>query len=68
MLTEASLKIRQNTSDEISHVKTLWKPSLACLRKRREAVANGEEVAEVNLGRQGSHYIDIVEVYILFYV
>lgn len=26
------------------------------------------EVAEVNLDRQDSHYIDIVEVYILFYV
>lgn len=36
--------------------------------EKEATVATVREVAEVNLDRQGSHYIDIVEVYILFYV
>lgn len=36
--------------------------------EKEATVAMVREVAEVNLDRQGSHYIDIVEVYILFYV
>ena len=36
--------------------------------EKEATVATVREVAEVNLDRQGSHYIDIVEVYILFCV
>ena len=36
--------------------------------EKEATVATVREVAEVNLDRQDSYYIDIVEVYILFYV